>query len=50
MKHILTITMNPAIDLSLHVDRIGPNKKLRGASPRYDPGGGGINVSRVTRG
>jgi len=49
MKRILTLTMNPTIDLSVQVDRIVANQKLRCESPRYDPGGGGINVSRVIR-
>ncbi len=49
MKSILTITMNPTIDLSMQVDRVVAHQKLRCESPRYDPGGGGINVSRVIR-
>ncbi|MFO7890938.1 MAG: 1-phosphofructokinase family hexose kinase [bacterium] len=49
MKSILTITMNPTIDLSMQVDRVIANQKLRCESPQYDPGGGGINVSRVIR-
>jgi len=49
MKSILTLTMNPTIDLSMQVDRVIANHKLRCESPRYDPGGGGINVSRVIK-
>lgn len=44
---IATLTLNPAIDLSFAVDRIYPLHKMRGDSERHDPGGGGINVSRV---
>ncbi len=47
MKSILTITMNPAIDLSASVERVFPNHKLRCSGLRRDPGGGGINVSRA---
>lgn len=46
MKNVLTITLNPAIDKSSAVDRIAPEKKLRCESPVFQPGGGGINVSR----
>ncbi|MFP9117554.1 1-phosphofructokinase family hexose kinase [Flavobacterium sp. RNTU_13] len=43
---ILTITLNPAVDKSTNVDNIKPEKKLRCDKPKYEPGGGGINVSR----
>jgi 6-phosphofructokinase 2 len=49
MTDIVTITLNPAIDLSTAVDKIVPVAKLRGRSQRRDPGGGGINVARVIR-
>jgi 6-phosphofructokinase 2 len=44
---ILTVTLNPALDLETHVDRLIPGQKLRCAPPRRDPGGGGINVARA---
>lgn len=47
MTDILTITLNPALDLSSSVDTVIPGPKLRCAEPRYDPGGGGVNVSRA---
>ena len=47
MTAIVTITLNPAVDLSTAVERIVPVLKLRGTSQRRDPGGGGINVARV---
>jgi hypothetical protein len=47
MTDILTITPNPAVDLSTSVERIIPTQKLRGTSQRRDPGGGGVNVARV---
>ncbi len=46
---ILTLTLNPALDISATAPRIQPEAKLRCSSPRYNPGGGGINVSRVIR-
>jgi hypothetical protein len=47
MAGILTITMNPAIDVSTSVDRVAPTRKLRCTTARRDAGGGGINVGRV---
>ena len=49
MTDIVTITLNPAVDLSTEVDRIVPVHKMRAASQRRDPGGGGINVARVIK-
>ena len=49
MTDIVTITPNPAVDLSTSVERIVPVHKLRGTSQRRDPGGGGINVARVIK-
>ena len=47
MTLIATLTLNPAIDLSTSTARVAPTSKLRCGLPRYDPGGGGINVARV---
>ena len=49
MAKIITLTMNPALDKSAHIDRVVPDRKLRCTSPRHEPGGGGINVSRAIR-
>jgi len=49
MKTILTITMNPTIDLSASVENVFPDHKLRCGAMRHDPGGGGINVSRAIK-
>ncbi len=46
MNTILTITLNPTVDKSSTVENIKPEKKLRCTKPVYEPGGGGINVSR----
>ena len=47
MSKIITITLNPAIDKTTHTDKVEPEKKLRCTHPVYQPGGGGINVSRA---
>jgi 6-phosphofructokinase 2 len=49
MTDIVTITPNPAVDISTEVEKIVPVHKLRGAWRRSDPGGGGINVARVIK-
>ena len=47
MPDIVTLTINPAIDIFVNVDRVEPTHKLRCSPPKRDPGGGGINVARV---
>jgi 6-phosphofructokinase 2 len=47
MPSIVTLTMNPALDIATATDRVEPDHKLRCSEPRYDPGGGGINVARA---
>src|SRR6516165_11753766 len=47
MAIIATLTMNPARDIATTTDRVEPAHKLRCSTPRYDPGGGGINVARA---
>lgn len=47
MTDIVTLTMNPAIDLSTEVDKVVPVHKLRCSAARREAGGGGINVARV---
>lgn len=49
MKNIVTITLNPAIDKSATIDHIVPEHKLRCKNIKYEPGGGGINVSRAIK-
>ncbi|MEC3957915.1 1-phosphofructokinase family hexose kinase [Nocardia sp. CDC153] len=44
---IVTLTMNPAIDIAATAEHIRPTDKIRCAAPRFDPGGGGINVART---
>jgi 6-phosphofructokinase 2 len=47
MSSIATLTLNPAIDKSTRVERVVADEKLRCESPRREPGGGGLNVSRA---
>lgn len=49
MKKVITLTVNPAIDKSTSVAGIRPNSKLRCEVPVFEPGGGGINISRVIK-
>lgn len=49
MHDIVTITLNPALDKSTHVAQVLPEKKLRCNQPIYEPGGGGVNVSRALK-
>lgn len=47
MYPIITVTLNPALDVSTTIQSLQPEKKLRCAAPVLEPGGGGINVARV---
>lgn len=49
MRSILTLTMNPALDVTTSTRHLEPRRKLRCGEVRYEPGGGGVNVSRVVR-
>ncbi len=49
MSTIATLTLNPAVDKNTSVDRVVAEDKLRCAAPSREPGGGGINVSRVVQ-
>jgi 6-phosphofructokinase 2 len=39
--------MNPSLDISMRVESLVPNRKLRAKRQRREPGGGGINVARA---
>lgn len=47
LKPIITVTLNPSVDQSCTTNVVTDEKKLSCTHPRYDPGGGGINVSRA---
>ena len=46
---IVTLCMNPALDITTSTEVVRPTDKLRCAAARYDPGGGGINVAHVAQ-
>ena len=46
---VVTLTLNPTIDKSARCPQVMAENKLRCLAPRREPGGGGINVSRVVR-
>lgn len=46
---IITLTVNPALDKSAKVDGLIPTQKLKCHSIHYQPGGGGINISRMLK-
>lgn len=50
MARILTLTLNPALDLSVRLDAIRPGEVNRTESTRLDAAGKGINVARVLAG
>lgn len=47
MLDVLTLTLNPAVDVSTSVEKVSPVHKLRCSAGVNHPGGGGINVARV---
>lgn len=47
MPDIVTLTINPSIDIFVNVGHVEPTRKMRCSAPKRDPGGGGINVARV---
>ncbi len=49
MKSIVTVTMNPAIDKTVEIERLVPGALNRITRVEYDAGGKGINVSRTIR-
>jgi len=46
---IVTLTMNPALDITSNADVVRDTDKIRCSEARYDAGGGGINVARFAR-
>lgn len=47
MASVLTVTLNPALDIAATTPHVQPGGKLRCDDVHTDPGGGGVNVSRV---
>jgi 6-phosphofructokinase 2 len=48
-RRIVTLTMNPSVDLASDAEAVRPVRKVRTRNETFDPGGGGVNVSRVLR-
>jgi 6-phosphofructokinase 2 len=49
VPRILTLSLNPTIDVSSEAEVVRPTHKTRTENETFEPGGGGINVARVVR-
>lgn len=49
MRKIITLNMNPAIDKSTTTEHVIAERKLYCGPVSYEPGGGGVNVSRAIK-
>lgn len=49
MVRVLTMTLNPTIDVFGEADAVRPTHKVRLRDTTYEPGGGGINVARIIK-
>ncbi|MDN3678054.1 1-phosphofructokinase family hexose kinase [Flavobacterium paronense] len=47
MSKIITITLNPSIDKSISVPNLIADQKIKCNAVTFEPGGGGINISRA---
>lgn len=45
--NITTLCLNPALDVTYHINRLIAEQKSRSDAARHDPGGNGINVGRA---
>jgi 6-phosphofructokinase 2 len=46
---VVTVAVNPALDVSMTVDHLVPDHKMRAHDLRREAGGGGVNVARALR-
>jgi 6-phosphofructokinase 2 len=46
-QRIVTLTLNPAVDMASTAPAVRPTHKIRTFDEHVDPGGGGVNVARV---
>jgi len=46
---VLTLTMDPSLDLQTAAEQVVPNRKLACSEAQRVPGGGGVNVARALR-
>lgn len=49
MGKILTVTLNPAVDIAASIDRLVDGPKLRCSDQSTHAGGGGVNVTRAIK-
>jgi 6-phosphofructokinase 2 len=49
IERIVTLTLNPSVDIASDAEAVRPVRKVRTRDETFDPGGGGVNVSRVLR-
>ena len=49
MRTIITLNMNPAVDKSTVTEHVIAERKLYCGPSNYEPGGGGVNVSRAIK-
>jgi 6-phosphofructokinase 2 len=49
LPRIVTLALNPTIDVSSEAEVVRPTHKTRTRNEVFEPGGGGINVARVVR-
>lgn len=47
MARVITVTLNPALDKTIHVPHLEFNKVLRTSKVNWDAGGKGFNISRA---
>jgi len=47
MSTVVTLTLNPSIDVHTSVSDVIHTEKMRCSTPRFDPGGAGVNVARA---
>lgn len=49
MNRIVTLTLNPSVDKNSSIPYVVSEHKLRCQPPTFEPGGGGLNVSRAIK-
>lgn len=47
LPQVLTLTLNPSVDVSYEIERLVEDRKIHADAYRLDPGGNGINVARA---
>ncbi len=46
---IVTLTLNPAVDVTYEIGHLIPDRKVHASATRFDAGGNGINVGRALK-